>query len=102
MPLHVDTMCEGPGPLGVGDQIGRRSHVTDDNGVPTNTSTFDFNVRLPNHTVVPAAITHEGVGVYFATLPVFTLPGIYRWAALATGLINQRQQGSFRVLAAAF
>lgn len=102
MPLHVDNMCtDNPGPLEVGDQVGRRSYITDENDVPTD-STFEFRVRLPDHTVVDAAITHEDVGVYLATLPTFVDGGIYRWRAESTGVINQVEQGSFRVVEAAF
>lgn len=102
MTLYVNSLCEGPGSLQVGDQIGRRTYITDENDVPTDPGTFEFEVRLPDHTVVSADITHEAVGQFLALLPTFTQAGIHRWKAISTGFINQVEQGSFRVEAAAF
>ena len=94
-------MCEGPGHLEVGDQIGRRIYITDENDVPTDTD-LAFRVRLPDHTIVDAVVDHEAVGQYLATLPTFDQRGIHRWRAEATGVIHQVEQGSFMVDAALF
>jgi hypothetical protein len=97
MPLHVSSICDVLDGLDVGDQIGRYLYITDLNGVPTDTTDVTFELRLPDKTVVNADITHPEVGTYLATLPVFADGGVYRWKATAAGLVNQVQQGSFRV-----
>lgn len=96
MALLTCTTSSGPGHLDVGDQVARRSYVTDINGVPTDT-TMTWFLTTPDGTPLTGNPAHVAVGQYLTTFPAFTLDGVYRWKIQATGTINQVEQGRFTV-----
>lgn len=96
MPLLTCTTSSGPPRQEVGDQLGVRTFVRDENDVLTDT-TMEWTLVLPDGTTTSGIPTHIDVGQYLTTFPVFTQSGIYRWQIKASGLINQVEQGRFRV-----
>ena len=102
MPLLTETMCAAGGAFDVGDQPGQVIRIYDENQVPIDTGSVEVLLMAPSGATPSATITHTGVGVYEALLPVLDEGGWWSWRTVASGLINQADQGRFYVRRWAF